>query len=690
MKAPLLALALCALGAQERPAPGKASVRKDRPRIFLRADGLSAWQDRFKKVPELRDLYAATKRDVLRLSAPHSNPYVSSMELQSLALLYMTEGRAKEPLEKARKWMDAYAAKRVGDHWGWPLVTRALSLAFDWFHPDLTAEERKRYGEAIVRYAEATLSYAGHDDPPANATWCNQVSDYFNQFYWHQGRVPFAAAALAGEAGFEQAAEKYLGMADTWLHHHMLPATNQAGEGGGWFESLGYNQMTTAPFADLLELWRTATGEDLFPQSKFLPGNCAWVLHSLIPHTGKYVPLDDVHPGSGPGTGNDSVGSFAPLLAVRYRDPYAQHFTRTLFPSTYAFFNFPYLLWYDPAVPAADLARIEKSRAFAGLGQANLRTGWGKEDALAVYRAGRIYGGHGGHYAAGHFLLYRKGHLLVEDGYYGVMAPEAHNTLWVGGEMRKLARSTHQHFIEKMDGSTFDFARITSHAHDPEFARYDWIDSDLSKAYAPAQAERVTRRFVLLRPRTFLVIDHVRSAEAVEKRFRLRAPAAPQIDAAKRMATWSEGQGRLHVQSLLPAEARLEAAAGKESHLLSVSTSRPQAQETLLHLLHAADLEEPPPGAELLAVPAGWIGLRVRTPEATWAVLFRAAGDAVPEVSYTVPADGPIRHLVADLAGKSGRVTGPGAPPGTLKRDPSAPLYFETGGGGSFSVRDGP
>jgi hypothetical protein len=577
--------------------------------------------------------------------------------------------------------MDALAKEQLGDHWTWPLAAKGLSIAYDWFYPDLTAEERKRYAETIVRYTEAALAYADHDQPPANATWSNQVSDYFNQFYWHHGCLGFAAAALSGEEGFADKAARYLRLTEEWLKRHMIPATNQAGEGGGWFESLGYNEMTAIPFAHLLEAWRTSTGEDLFPQSKFLPGNCAWILHSLIPHNGNFVPLDDVHPGSGP----NSVGALAPLLAARYRDPYAQHFSKTRFPTPYAFSNLPFLLWHDPALAAADLKKIEKGRWFTGLGQVNVRSGWEKQDALAVYRAGRIYGGHGQHYQAGHFLIYRKGHLLVEDGYYGSFAAEAHNTLYVGGEMRTLARGAHQHFVEKLDGTTFDFARITAYAHDPEFARYDWIDSDLSRAYTPKQAERVTRRFVFLRPRTFVVIDHVRAPEPVETRFRLHAPSAPRIDAPRRLASWAEGEGKLYVQTVLPAEAKLDASRGKESHLFAVAPSKLAAETTLCHVLHAADLDESAPTVDALEAPEGWTGARIRTPEATWAILFRGTGEVTKDLTYSVASDGPVRHLVADLEGKKSRVAGPGAPANVVAHD--GPAYFESATGGKFSIK---
>jgi hypothetical protein len=669
-----------------------ATVRRDRPRIFLRPEQLGAWRARFQRVPALRETYAATRRDLFARTRPAENPYVSAMELQCFALFYLVEERAPEPLQRARQWMDFFAAGTVGDHWGHPLITKAMALAYDWLYPDLTPEERRGYGEAIVRYADATLAYADHNAPPPGATWSNQVSDYFNQFYWHQGRIGFAAAALAGEAGFEESAASYLRLTDEWLHRHMLPTTNQAGEGGGWFESLGYNQMTATPLADLLEVWRTATGEDLFPRSRWLPGNCAWVLHSLIPHTGHYVPLDDIRPGAQPSTGQDAVGSFAPLLAIRYRDPHAQHFARTLFPSRYAMWNFPFLLWYDPSIPAADLSRIAKGRRFAGLGQVNVRTGWGKEDTLAVYRAGRVFGGHG-HYSAGHFLIYRKGDLLVEDGYYGTKGPEAHNTLFIGGEMRQLARTTPQHFLPVLDESTYDYGRITGYAHDRSFARYDWIDSDLTRAYAPAQAERVTRRFVFLRPRAFLVIDHIRSPEGVEKRFRLHAPAAPAIDAARRLASWQEGEGKLVVHTLLPADARLTATQGRESHRLSVARPRPVREETFVHLLYAADRDEAPPAAEVVPAGTGTVGVRIEVPDATWMVLFRPDGTPARSAAYTVPAGGRrgeaarVRHLIADLEAPAYRVRGPGAPASPVRRE-GAVLYFESSGGGQFSLED--
>jgi hypothetical protein len=395
--------------------------------------------------------------------------------------------------------------------------------------------------------------------------------------------------------------------------------------------------------------------------------------------------MDDIHPGPDASPGASGVGTYAPLLAARYRDLYAQSFTRTLFPPQYPVWNFSYLLWYDPNIPSLDRNAPSPSRWFKGLGQVNMRTGWAKQDTLAVYRAGRFYGGHG-HNAAGHFLLYRKGNLLVEDDYYGTKGPEAHNTLYVGGEMRPLARGAFQHFNPTMDGTTFDYGRITGvySRTAPSFA-YDWIDSDLSRGYTKQQAEEVTRRFVFLRPRTVLVLDHIVSPTPVEKRFRLHAPAAPRIDAPTRLASWQEGEGKLYVRTLLPEHARLQATAGKMSHLYSVSSAQPTRDEVLLHVLFAADLNETAPVAALQKA-SGFLGVRVATTEATWMVWFRADGKPAQTLAYSVVGAGPVRHLIANLKSGTYRVIGPGAPKEPLSVKAGAPLAFQTLGGGTFAV----
>lgn len=657
-------------------------VSSERPRIFLTPETLDAWRARFDEVPELRSLYDTT-RNYMATRTPSSNPYVGGAELLAFAVFYMAEDRSPQALNAARPWMEMYAGGTEGDHWGHPLITKSMSVAFDWFYPDLTAAERQRYGEAIVRYADLSMAYADHYAPPPGASWANQVSDYFNQFYWHQGRVPFAGIALAGEAGFDSDAQRYLGLTREWLWDHMLAPTNQAGEGGGWFESLGYNQMTANPLADLLEAWRTSTGEDLFPHSTWLPGNAAWVRHSLIPHSGFYVPLDDVRAGAKPSTGQDAVGSFSPLLAARYQDGFAQHFVKTLYPSQYAMWHVPYLLWYDPDIPVVDFETTAKGMWFKGLGQVNVRSGWDADDTFAIYRAGNIYGGHG-HYSSGHFLIYRKGDLLVEEGDYGSKDPEAHNTLYIGGEMRSLARSTPQHYLAGMDGSTYDFGEITQYVHDDAFARYDWIDSDLTPAYTAQQAQKVTRRFVYLRPQTFLIIDHILSPQNVAKQFRLHTPVAVQVDASSGDITWTEGQGRMHLQPILPADVAYQTYLQDASHLLTVSPIRSAVDETFLHVLHATDTDGQAPVTALISGSESFFGVSVEVGGAQWAVLWRPEGLS-EEVSYTIVGSGPVRHLVADLDGEAFKITGPGAPADLIELD-DGPLFFKTPGAGTFTI----
>ena len=664
----------------------KVTVNLERPRIFLHASELDAWRQRFQREGEFKNIYDATRRAVMAVPAPGRNGYISTMELQDMALFYLAENRAQEPLAKAKQWMDFFADGKRGSWWTYSLIAQAMSIAYDWTYPDLTQEERKRYGEAIVRYAEAAMHNAPHD-LPAGDDEMNQVSDYYNQFYWHYGRTAFAAVALAGEDGFEEASDRYLRMSEEWLKHHMLPATNQAGDGGGWFESLSYNNMTAFPLAYMMEVWRTGTGEDLFGQSKLLPGNSAWVLHSVIPHSGYVLPFDDVDPGERPSAGMDAEGSFAPLLAKRYKDPYAQYFSETLFGAEEGEMNFPYLLWYDPDLPKVDFEKIEKGRMFAGLGQVNMRSGWGKDDTLAAYRAGRMYGGHG-HYSAGSFLLYRKGNLLVEDGYYGVKGPEAHNTLYIGGEMRALSRPTPQHYLPELDGTTFDYGRITGYYHDAAFSRYHWVDSDLTRAYTGQQATRVERRFVYLPPRTVIVIDCIETPGGVEKRFRLHAPSEPRIDEAARTASWTDGEAKLVVKTVLPEEVSIAGAKARRSYLFTVTPRRAAERETFVHLLYAADVDEAAPKATKLEASEGFSGVLVETAGETWAVVFRTDGKTAREVTYTValPARGAtaVKHLVADLAGESCRISGAAEATAAIG---GGPVHFESSGGGTVTIK---
>lgn len=657
-------------------------VASDRPRIFVTPQTLDAWRARFNEIPELKTMYDDTRSDMWGRS-PSDNAYVASNELLCFAIFYLAEDRSQEAFDRAIDWMEFFSQEERDNHWGHPLITKAMSVAYDWLYPDLSATQRQRYGEAIIRYADLTLSYADHDAPPPGATWANQVSDYFNQFYWHHGRVPFAGIALDGEPAFQSDADRYLGMAREWLWDHMLAPTNQAGKGGGWFESLGYNQMTCTPLADLLEAWRTATGQDLFPHSTWLPGNAAWVLHSLIPHNGEYVPLDDVREGAKPSTGQDAVGSFSPLLAARYNDRFAQYFVETLYPSQYPMWHVAYLLWYRDDLEPVDLTDTPLSRRFEGLGQVNVRSGWGPGDTFAIYRAGNVYGGHG-HYSSGHFLIYRGGDLVVEDGDYGYKSADAHNTLYIGGEMRDLSRSTPQHYIPTMDGTTYDYGEITRHAHDRNYERYDWIDSDLTPAYTSAQASSVSRRFVYLRPSTFVVIDHVESPANVQKRFRVHARSTPQIDAASQSASWQQSAGRLFLQTLLPEDALLQSTREEVSTVISVAPPQTSESRTFVNVLYAAGVNDQAPASSLISSDNEFHGLRVDGADTTWAVLFRGKGVG-QAVTYTVDGDGPVRHLIADLDGEAVRVEGPGAPEEPVEFD-DEPATFETPTGGTFTL----
>jgi len=89
--------------------------------------------------------------------------------------------------------------------------------------------------------------------------------------------------------------DDYLRRGDAYLHENLLPAANlMAGETGGQFEGYGYDSWGyVRPLAYVLEGWRTATGEDLFPKCTATRNFALWSIYGRRPHDGKQEHFDD-------------------------------------------------------------------------------------------------------------------------------------------------------------------------------------------------------------------------------------------------------------------------------------------------------------------------------------------------------------------------------------------------------------
>jgi hypothetical protein len=104
-----------------------------------------------------------------------------------------------------------------------------------------------------------------------------------------------------------------------------MPAHDMVGQGdGGWHESMSYHAFFTYEFAHLIELWASASGEDLWGDYTGLDGEAAWHIHCNRPFDEGRVSVADIG-------GRDAFGSanaeYLVLLQRKRRDGLARYWT---------------------------------------------------------------------------------------------------------------------------------------------------------------------------------------------------------------------------------------------------------------------------------------------------------------------------------------------------------------------------
>jgi len=198
----------------------------------------------------------------------------------------------------------------------------------------------------------------------------------------------------------------------------------------------------------------------------------------------------------------------------------------------------------------------------------------------------------------------------------------------------------------------------------------------------------------------------------IENRTRIRFTGGEEPQAKD---YWYQYSGKLHSETLLPESASLEFVGGKGKEFwvdgkdypaevrevdlitepgigrIEVSPTKPSAFDVFLHVLSptVADDSTPRPKASVITIP-GSVALRV----ADHAIVFAGAGNprgagpggALP-LSYAVPANGPLIHVIAGLPpSRSSSISRNGSRIQTATTSAQGVLTFRSSGGGNFTV----
>jgi heparin/heparan-sulfate lyase len=548
------------------PVGGKiAAVSKSRPRMLLTSKSLAALKRRCATDPVSKKLLAAMKArcdGMMRMTPALDNQ--GRHYMPSFALLYALTGE-KRYAKMAARWLALMAQRTIENEWTCLEYVPTGAFAFDWIHDTLSTDERRAAARGLLRQLERVKKLWRH-------------SDYNNHFVLEHMSQLHVALALAHERGFEKTAADLFAEAEVWLKRHVIQAANEmAGgadgdEAGGHAEGYGYDHWGYArPLARLLAAWKSATGEDPFPNCVPLKHHALWAAHGRLPD-GRMVRSEDCQ--SGLRWGQDSRSTFE-LVAREYRDGIARTLADPI-ETKYPQVIWPILVFRDPTVRPAPLKALPRARHFRGLGHVMSRSAWDDPDAvMTTFQCGPFFAGHQ-HADNNAFTVFFRGRLAIDSGvneysshranYYSRSV--AHNTITVLDPDEQFPSAV---WSDRGSGGSNDGGqrrvgfpgRATASANEKanrdigRILRFEATDDfcyaagDATRSYDRAKVKRFIRHFVHVYPDLVIVLDDVECGSAsFETRWLLHSIGKPVIDGDR--VSIVNGKGALTVWSLRP------------------------------------------------------------------------------------------------------------------------------------------
>lgn len=522
------------------PATLRPELRDVHPRIYTTPAGLEQLRQRAKTTHQ-----ALWQRALGSLVVLHEEPALAPAQkrraqntvaigIVGAALAYKVEGDARY-LAAAKRYMDAAVSYPV---WGYTFskpdidlaaghLLYGLGMAYDLLYDDLSADERTRYRNKLVR--QARLMAANFMPRPGKSYSYSQNHCF----------IPIAGLAIAGYAIFDEVPE-----AASWVALSRAIFTRVlevASPDGYFYEGMEYWIFSMPWIIHALDAFAHAGNDDLYDHPALRKAHL-YVAHSLTPNGQDVFDFGDVFEGpltrarlgeeaarTHPDGKLHSNYNLLYRLAARFRDSDAQGVAAWM--DSLGHVNeedYWSLLWYDPALKASPMASLSPHHHFDDLGTVYWRTDWTDQATAFAFRAGPPEGHHvaaligkmqdwhlemgHSHPDAGSFILYGAGSYMTGPmGYAGIPSSKLSNTVLIDGQGQANEGGGHDAF-RGYPYARLDQIRITKVTLGKDHAD---IVADLTGAYRPELGvTRLERRFSFARG-AWTVTDRMRASKPV-------------------------------------------------------------------------------------------------------------------------------------------------------------------------------
>jgi hypothetical protein len=426
----------------------------------------------------------------------------------------------------APPWFDAH-----GQHTYYPAgqLAAAVALGYDLLYDQLTAEQRQ-----VIRTVLIERSIL--------PTWReyvvdNRVMAHTSNWIAHTvGGALIAAAAIEGDttpgeqAQIEPAVQGLLLKIESHMAASFLPD-------GSYGEGISYQEFDLETLGPMLHALERGFGIDYWTRCNVL-GSLAYPLATLATPASESLDMGDTHPPAGHGIAG---------IAYRSKDPVVRWYAARFEPRTIEDFIF-----FDDGI-APTQPPSPGSRFFPDKGNVVFRSGWERDDALLLFRAGPTFNHH--HADQGAFLFRAFGETLAteagwsdyyKDPYYASFFTQAagHNTVLVDGDPESQSIADTAQF-----SALAAYPRITDVLLSDT---YDAVTSDLAAVYK-GRLSHYTRKLVFMKPDYLLVHDDLKaSGQPARFDWLLHVPNRSGVMAAAGRATYTGAQAALAVRSLFP------------------------------------------------------------------------------------------------------------------------------------------
>lgn len=413
------------------------------PRIFVRHDEASV--GRGLTVGQLRQRLSdsAYQRWRGRVAQKDLVGKPGLSETVEFAARYLEEGD-KDDLEAVRHYLVAntfsYAKHDVTGF----LAGAEMATAFDWVYDGLSPSDRAAIMSNIVTTADSSYDFLIKGEPDIN----------HNYTYMALNSIAVCGLVLEGEAApFDARAREYLELARQWLEGKGKALDTWQAREGAWGEGNHYTfHETLRTLVMTLQAYRTATATDYFALIERQHGDFAakagrFLIASTRPDL-TFERIGDISPSrvmaaitvpltvdalaAGLGDTDDAarLRSFADALLEAYG-------ARALHPS----FDWGMRIFFEPRARREPSYKTLPLAMRMGAGTYDLitfRNGWDSDSTMISFLGGDHYTDHQ-HFDKGHFLIYRRGGLIVDGGAYDEMnKPQGH---WSDYSTRTLAHN---------------------------------------------------------------------------------------------------------------------------------------------------------------------------------------------------------------------------------------------------------